>query len=65
MAEFDNLHREILAVLDEGRGTPTYLGERTGASRQLVSQKLRDLDHSGYVRKVHRGLWEKTKSLDE
>lgn len=56
--DLDDLHREILDVLAEGRGTPSYLAERTGESRQLVSQKLRDLRMAGFVERVHTGLYE-------
>jgi DNA-binding transcriptional ArsR family regulator len=54
----DELHREILRELDEGRCTPSYLSEVTGESRQLISQRLRDLVMAGYVKKVHKGLYE-------
>lgn len=56
--DLDSLHREILDVLSEGRGTPSYLAERTGESRQLISQKLRDLRMAGFVERVHTGLYE-------
>ncbi|MDS0223821.1 helix-turn-helix domain-containing protein [Haloarcula sp. S1AR25-5A] len=56
--EFDELHWKIVDVLREGRATPSYLSQRTGESRQLVSQRLRDLRLSGFVEKVHKGLYE-------
>jgi DNA-binding IclR family transcriptional regulator len=56
--ELDELHRDILGVLREGRATPSYLAERTGESRQLVSQRLRDLVMADYVDRVHTGLYE-------
>lgn len=56
--DLDELHWEIVDVLREGRATPAYLAERTGESRQLVSQRLRDLRMAGYVEKVHKGLYE-------
>lgn len=59
--QFDDLHWEIIDILREGRVTPSYLSQRTGESRQLVSQRLRDLRLAGLVEKVHKGLYE----LDE
>ena len=59
--DLDELHREIIDVLREGRATPSYLSERTGESRQLVSQRLRDLRLGGFIEKIHKGLYE----LDE
>ncbi|MUW14845.1 winged helix-turn-helix transcriptional regulator [Halorubrum sp. CBA1125] len=56
--QFDEIHWNIVDVLREGRATPSYLSERVGESRQLVSQRLRDLRLSGYVEKVHKGLYE-------
>ena len=56
--DLDELHQEIIAHLRKGRCTPSYLSELTGESRQLVSQKLRDLVMAGYVEKVHKGLYE-------
>jgi len=56
--EFDELHWKIADVLREGRATPSYLSERTGESRQLVSQRLRDMRLSGFVEKIHKGLYE-------
>lgn len=56
--DFDDLHWEIIDILAEGRGTPSYLAERTGESRQLVSKRLRDLQMAGVVEKVHKGLYE-------
>lgn len=56
--DLDELHWEIIDVLREGRATPAYLSERVGESRQLVSQRLRDLQMADYVEKVHKGLYE-------
>ena len=56
--DLDELHRAIIVQLREGRCTPSYLSELTGESRQLVSQRLRDLVMAGYVEKVHKGLYE-------
>lgn len=56
--EFDELHWKIIDVLREGRGTPSYLSDRTGESRQLMSQRLRDLRLAGTVEKIHKGLYE-------
>ena len=56
--DFDSIHWSLIVVLREGRATPSYLGERIGESRQLVSQRLRDLTMAGYVDKVHTGLYE-------
>lgn len=56
--DFDELHWQIIEALREGRGTPSYLGEQVGESRQLVSKRLDDLVWAGIVEKVHRGLYE-------
>lgn len=56
--DLDDLHWQIIDELREGRCTPSYLAELTGESRQLISQRLRDLVMAGYVKKVHTGLYE-------
>lgn len=56
--DLDELHWQILEELEDGRCTPSYLSEITGESRQLISQRLRDLVMAGYVTKVHKGLYE-------
>lgn len=56
--ELDDLHWEIIGELREGRCTPSYLSEKTGESRQLISQRLRDLVMAGYAEKIHTGLYE-------
>jgi len=56
--QYDSLHWEIIDILREGRATPSYLSDRTGESRQLVSHRLRDLRLSGAVEKIHKGLYE-------
>ena len=56
--DLDELHDAILDQLREGRVTPTYLAERTGESRQLMSSRLRDLVMGGHVEKVSTGLYE-------
>jgi predicted HTH transcriptional regulator len=55
---FDELHWEIIEILREGRGTPSYLATRTGESRQLISKRLRDLQMADVVQQIHRGLYE-------
>lgn len=56
--ELDELHHEILDLLEDGRATPGYLAEQTGESGQLVNNKLRDLRLTGDVTRVHKGLYE-------
>jgi DNA-binding Lrp family transcriptional regulator len=56
--DLDDLHWSIIEELRDGRCTPSYLAEQTGESRQLVSQRLRDLVMAGIVQKVHTGLYE-------
>ncbi len=56
--DLDELHWEIIEILREGRGTPSYLATRTGESRQLVSNRLRDLQMADIVKQIHRGLYE-------
>ena len=59
--DLDDLHWRIIEELREGRCTPSYLAELTGESRQLISQRLRDLVMAGYVEKIHTGLYELTR----
>jgi len=63
--ELDELHHEILDLLSEGRATPALLSERTGETRQLVSNRLRDLRLTGDVVRVHKGLYELTHETGE
>lgn len=63
--ELDELHWAIIRELREGRCTPSYLAEQTGESRQLISQRLRDLVMADYVEKVHTGLYQLTTDPDE
>lgn len=58
MTDLDDLHWEIIEIMREGRATPSYLSERTEESRQLISQRLRDLQMANIVQQVHRGLYE-------
>jgi len=60
MAQLDDLHEQILKHLAEGRCTPRYLAGQTGESRQLVSDRLGDLQMGDYVDKIDRGLYEIT-----
>lgn len=62
--DLDELHWAIIEELQEGRCTPSYLAEKTGESRQLVSQRLRDLVMAGFVEKVHTGLYELVEDPD-
>ena len=55
---------ELLEVMKDepcGRVTPFLLRERTGLSKQRVSNSLRQLVASGWVNKPYRGLYD----LDE
>lgn len=63
--DLDNLHWRIIEELREGRCTPSYLAEKIGESRQLISQRLRDLVMAGYVEKIHTGLYELTEDPDQ
>lgn len=58
MTELDDLHWEIIEIMQEGRATPSYLADRTEESRQLISQRLRDLQMADIIHQVHRGLYE-------
>lgn len=55
---FDELHWDIIDVLREGRATPRYLASRVDESRQLVSNRLRDLQMAGVIIQIDRGLYE-------
>ncbi|UIP01720.1 hypothetical protein Hbl1158_17100 (plasmid) [Halobaculum sp. CBA1158] len=63
--ELDDLHHEILELLEDGRATPGYLASRTGESGQLINNKLRDLRLTGDVERVHKGLYELTHETGE
>jgi hypothetical protein len=56
--KLDPLHTQILEKLEEGRATPKYIADHVGESRQLISNRLRDLRMTGHVTKVHTGLYE-------
>lgn len=47
----------ILSVLSEGRGTPAYLAEETGFTRQAIQGRLTVLRAGEYVEKIHTGLY--------
>ena len=57
-SELDELHRAALDEMQKGRVTPSYLADKTGQSRQLMSSRLRDLVMGGHVEKIHTGLYE-------
>lgn len=61
MVELDDIHWEIIEIMQDGRATPSYLAECTGESRQLISQRLRDLQMANIVYQIHRGLYELNK----
>jgi DNA-binding Lrp family transcriptional regulator len=56
--DLDDIHRGIIAVMRDGRATPRYLSKEVGESRQLVSNRLRDLQMAGIVTQIDRGLYE-------
>lgn len=56
--DLDDIHWAIIDKLREGRGTPSYLADHVGESRQLVSNRIRDLQMADIVTFVHRGLYE-------
>lgn len=56
--DLDDVHETILDELQEGRCTPGYLAEVSGESRQVISERLRDLVVDDDVREVHADLYE-------
>lgn len=48
----------ILNRLEEGRGSPTYIAEKEGYSRQNITNRLGRLVEHGYVEKLAPGLYE-------
>lgn len=50
--------KAILEKLREGRGSPTYLAQETGYSRQNVTNRLGRLSEHGHVEKLAPGLYE-------
>jgi DNA-binding MarR family transcriptional regulator len=50
--------RAILAMLREGRCTPSFIADEHDYSRQNVTNRLNRLVEHGHVRKVHTGLYE-------
>lgn len=48
----------ILDLLSEGRCTPAYIASEKEYTRGNVKNRLHRLAEHGYVRKVHRGLYE-------
>lgn len=47
-----------LDMLAEGRCTPAYIASEKGYSRGNVKNRLDRLVEHGYVKRVHRGLYE-------
>lgn len=52
--------RAILEMLREGRCTPAYIAAEYDYSRQHVRNRLQRLVELGYVKRVHKGLYELT-----
>lgn len=49
---------KILEMLREGRCTPAYIADKTGYTRQNVTNRLNRLVEHDFAEKVHRGLYE-------
>jgi Mn-dependent DtxR family transcriptional regulator len=56
--EFTETELEILELLDDGRGTPSYLASEIDVTAEYVRGRLGELERLGLVEKVHRGLYE-------
>jgi DNA-binding IclR family transcriptional regulator len=50
--------RAILNMLREGRCTPAYIAAEQDYSRAHVRNRLQRLTEHGYVRRLHKGLYE-------
>lgn len=56
--ELNDADRDIVAVLREGRNTPSNIARRLDFSREYVSQRLTRLREHGVVTRIDRGLYE-------
>ena len=56
--ELNDTDREILAVLREGRNTPSNIARRLDFSREYVAGRLTRLREHGVVIRVDRGVYE-------
>jgi len=56
--DLNDTDRELLAVLTDGRVTPTFAAEEIGVSREYASERLKRLLEHGHVQKLAAGLYE-------
>lgn len=56
--ELNPTDEAILQRLEEGRGSPTYIAEKEGYSRQNITNRLGRLVEHGFVDKLAPGLYE-------
>lgn len=56
--ELNDADREIMAVLREGRNTPSNIARRLDYSREYVAQRLTRLREHDIVSRVDRGLYQ-------
>lgn len=56
--QLNDADEKILDELHRGRGSPSFLAERTDVEQTYINQRLRRLDEHGHVENLSRGLWE-------
>jgi DNA-binding Lrp family transcriptional regulator len=56
--DLNDTDRALLAVLIEGRVTPTFAAEEIGVSREYASERLKRLLEHGHVERLAAGLYE-------
>jgi len=56
--DLNDADRRVLNELQDGRGTPTFIAERTDTDRSYVSQRLKRLSEHGHVDRLETGLYE-------
>lgn len=56
--DLNDTDRELLAVLTDGRVTPTFAAEEAGVSREYASERLKRFLEHGHVQKLAAGLYE-------
>ncbi|WP_435065906.1 hypothetical protein [Halobaculum sp. EA56] len=56
--DLNDVDRQLLDELAEGRGTPKFLSERISTDRSYVSQRLKRLSEHDHIEKLETGLYE-------
>jgi len=56
--ELNPTDHDVLDMLNEGRCTPSYIADRSGYSRQNITNRLKRFEEHGIVEKIDTGLYE-------